>query len=191
MGGIGSGARQRYARKTDCMHRLDLASFRRDCFVAGYEGSVTWSRNGQKTGSIGYRLWQDKMQLHYAYTSGGEKWSVEDTFAFAFTAQPFGGERRWIVCPSCQRQCSVLYGGARFRCRRCHGAVYPSQYDPFPQLPWSRCHRVRERMGGEQRLSGAFPAKPKGMHWRTYNRLREADWRAFMALEDALEAAYV
>ena len=183
MGGIGSGARQRYACKTDTLHKLALASFNREWFVTGYNGTVTWSRNGRKTGSIGYRLWPDKMQLYYSHTSEGTKREIEDTFTFAFTAQPFGGQRRWIVCPSCQRRCSVLYGGARFRCRYCHGAVYPSQYERFPQLPWSRCHRVRDRLGGEPGLSSPFPPKPKGMHWRTYNRLHETDWNALMALE--------
>ena len=183
MGGIGSGARHRYARKTDEMHRLDLASFKRKQFAYGHSGTVTWSRNEHKTGSIGYRLWSDRMQLNYTTTSGGQKHSIEDTFMFAYTRQPFGGERRWIICPSCQRRCSVLYGGVHFRCRQCHGAVYPSQYEPFPQLPWSRCHAIRHKLGGEAGFSYPFPDRPKGMHWKTYYRLRDADWNAEAALD--------
>lgn len=188
MGGAGSGARLRHAPKTDMFHRVDLASFQQDWFKSAYTGSITWSRGGRKMASIGYRLWPNRMQLHYKHTRGGEEHAIEDTFMFAFTDQPFGGQRRWIVCPSCQRRCAVLYGGARFRCRQCQGAVYQSQYETFPQLPWSKCHRARENLGGEPGLASPFPNKPKGMHWRTYNRLRDTDWNAFMALESQLEA---
>ena len=186
MGGIGSGSRYRGAQRTETMYRLDLASFKREWFVFGHRGVVTWSRGGRKTGSIEYELWPNRMQLSYSNTNRGEKRMIEDVFTFGFTTQPFGGERRWIVCPSCQRRCAVIYGGMHFRCRQCHGAVYPSQYDPFPQLPWSRCHRVRDKLGGESGFGYGFPPRPKGMHWKTYYRLRDADWNAEMALDSLI-----
>ena len=61
--------------------------------------------------------------------------------------------------------------------------VYESQYDPYPQLPWSRCHRVRERLGGEAGFGNAFPRRPKGMHRKTYQRLLEEDLRASALLD--------
>jgi DNA-binding transcriptional regulator YiaG len=33
--------------------------------------------------------------------------------------------------------------------------------------------RIRERLGGRPDLRDPFPKKPKGMHWRTYNGLKE------------------
>jgi hypothetical protein len=34
----------------------------------------------------------------------------------------FGGCRHWFRCPSCQRRCRLIYGGAHFRCRICRRA---------------------------------------------------------------------
>ena len=171
------------ANQTDTFHKLDLSDFKRAWFVPGYRGTITWLRGGRRTGRIGYSLSPTEMQLDYSVTSYGEKRKIADTFVFDFTEQPFGGLRRWITCPSCQNRCRVLYGGVRFRCRQCHGAVYPSQYERFPQLPWSRCHRIREKLGGDAGFSYAFPSRPKGMHWKTYYRLRDADWEAEAALD--------
>lgn len=77
----------------------------------------------------------------------------------------------------------MLYGGAYFRCRHCHGLKYESQYEP----PWlrgtTRAQKIRERYGGSGSLDEPFPEKPKGMHWRTYERLVAEDERLTRAWE--------
>ena len=35
-----------------------------------------------------------------------------------------------------------------------------------------KAQKVRERLGGDLGVANPFPAKPKGMHWRRYDRLR-------------------
>ena len=188
MGGYGSGARHRWASKTDEFHKLDLASFKREWFESWRRGSLRWSRGGVQTGSIGYHLSPHSMRLTYSTTRQGERVSIDERFALAFTEQPFGGRRRWILCRSCGRRCRVLYGGAYFRCRQCWKATYPSQYETIRVRGLARAERVRDRLGGEPGFLNPFPDKPKGMHWRTYRRLERQDWAAADALDMVLYA---
>jgi hypothetical protein len=37
----------------------------------------------------------------------------------------------------------------------------------------TKTQAIRVKLGGEPGLIHDFPPKPKGMHWRTYYRLRE------------------
>ena len=186
MGGYGSGSNNRSASKTDEFHKLDLADFKRDWFDRSFSGTLRWSRGGHQTGSIGYRLQPFYMRLQYSVTRQGEKRPIDERFDFAFTEQPLGGHRRWIVCRSCNRRCRVLYGGTYFRCRQCYDATYPSQYE-FIRLPGiGRADRVRDKLGGDPGLLNPFPRKPKGMHWRTYLRLEREDRAAAERLERVL-----
>ncbi len=53
-----------------------------------------------------------------------------------------GGRRPWFRCPVCRRRVGVLYHAANlpFRCRRCSGLAYPSQY-PRRGTSYGRRHR--------------------------------------------------
>ena len=47
------------------------------------------------------------------------------------TDQPFGGTRRWWICPGCQRRCRVLFLvdlNGPLGCRRCSDARYLKDY---------------------------------------------------------------
>ena len=191
MGGYGSGANHRLASKTDEFRKLDLADFKRHWFERSFSGTLRWSRGGRETASIGYNLQPFYFRLQYSVTRQGEKVPIDERFDFAFTEQPFGGRRRWIICRSCNRRCRVLYGGAYFRCRQCYRATYPSQYEAIRVPGLSRAERARDKLGGEPGFINAFPLKPKGMHWRTYRQLQEQDWRATDALENALYSKFV
>ena len=188
MGGYGSGARNRGASTTDEFHKLDLAGFPREWFEGWRDGSMTWSRGERVTGSIGYRLAPGHMRLIYANGRDDRRQEIDERFDLAFTDQPFGGRRMWIVCRSCRQRCRVLYGGRYFRCRKCHRATYESQYKRICLRGIGSAQRVREKLGGPVGLAYAFPSKPKGMHWRTYRRLREADWAAVDKMKYALMA---
>jgi hypothetical protein len=190
MGGWGSGSRSRFAPKTDEFHKLDLADFKRHWFEHGFNGTCRWSRGDRETGSIGYMLRPDHMQLRYSVTRQGEKVSIDERFDFDFTEQPFGGMRRWIICRSCEKRCRVLYGGAYFRCRKCYEATYPSQYEQIRIPGLSRAERVRDRLGGAPGFIHAFPDKPKGMHWQTYRRLQAKDWDTTDSLDAALSSQF-
>ncbi len=89
----------------------------------------------------------------------------------------YGGERPWFRCPGCDTRVAILYGqklanGAsvknrRFKCRRCHNLVYPSQRETWRSRMFTKAEKLWGRIGGR------WGGKPKGMHWRTYNRLAD------------------
>jgi hypothetical protein len=69
----------------------------------------------------------------------------------------------------------VLYdGGESFACRRCYGLAYTSQQEAPIYRGLAVAQKIRERLGGSADIFDAFPDKPRGMHWTTYDRLRLA-----------------
>jgi hypothetical protein len=158
----------------------------------GAQGIVRWLRGDRETGAIGWMVTgpeQDSSErrpaallLHYQV---GEP--VCEQIALTWTSCPFGGQRPWWVCPGCGRRCAVLYGGVRFRCRRCHNLAYASTREEPYERALRRAQAIRQRLGGSPNLLAPFPAKPPRMHWRTYWRLAEeamaceAAWGAGLA----------
>lgn len=102
----------------------------------------------------------------------------------AWTPCNFGGKRPWFLCPSlgCWRRVATLYAGEVFACRTCHRLVYETQRLAGDRRAVRRAERIRIRLGGGGDVAAGFPRRPKGMHRRTYERLRgEADHAAFLA----------
>lgn len=107
-----------------------------------------------------------------------------------------GGERHWLLCPArgCGRRVAVLYGGAIFACRHCYRLAYPPQREKPGDRAARRADRIRDKMGWPGGiLEGGDWGKPKGMHWRTYERFcREHDAlsdRALVGIMDHLMGA--
>jgi hypothetical protein len=59
-------------------------------------------------------------------------------------------------------------------CRHCYGLAYESQQEPRHQRGLGKAQKIRMQLGGSQNMFEPFPDKPKGMHWRTYDRRRGA-----------------
>ncbi len=180
MGGMGSGRYASYGGLVDTCEdykQIDIAWLRRETSLTlGDTGRLTWSRNGQETGSISYRIETGGLRLIYRTRRAGGPWrDVADFIPFTYTTTNFGGERQWYCCPSCHNRCRILYGGSLFRCRRCHDLKYESQYENAIERTSSQRHKLRKRLGQVGSLDDPFPDKPKGMHWATYERLKARD----------------
>ena len=88
---------------------------------------------------------------------------------------------RWFRCAIhsngryCGRRVAKLYAaGELLACRHCYGLAYESQQEPMHQRGLGKAQKIRMQMGGSQNMFEPFPDKPKGMHWRTYDRRRGA-----------------
>lgn len=93
---------------------------------------------------------------------------------YTWTDQRLGGRRRWFECPDCSSRCAVIFEtGGRFTCRSCSGLSYQSQREAPHWRLLEQAQKIREQLGGSRNLTLPFPAKPKGMHIATYDRLRQ------------------
>jgi hypothetical protein len=67
----------------------------------------------------------------------------------------------------------VIYGVSKyFGCRRCYALVYPSQKESPGDRAARKADRIRKRLGWPVGILNESLGKPKGMHWRTYWRLK-------------------
>ena len=174
MGGYGSGRRSSKPKVEEC-NSLDANQLCRDgCLKNGWNGTSTWSRRGVRVSSIGMRTLGDSLHLSYRSRSAGRDWEdVEQSVRIERVPCRFGGSRAYFRC-DCGKRVIKLYGLARlFLCRHCYGLFHSSKNEGF----WDRS--LRQRTKHQRRLTddGSLEAyempKPKGMWWRTYNRLQE------------------
>lgn len=177
MGGIGSGRRWHFGASdtTDDYRFIDVRRWRRDGLLTPHQSfGWQWSRNGEVVASIRVRTELDRVILTYRHRSGGSDWQDESYPVYLdWTSCHLGGQRPWFLCPArgCGRRVAVLYGGAIFACRHCYRLAYPSQRETDDDRAARRADRIRERLGWEPGILNGNGLKPKGMHWRTFERL--------------------
>jgi hypothetical protein len=94
----------------------------------------------------------------------------------AVTEPHLGGIRLWFLCPITGQRARVLYlpdGQREFASREAHKLSYRSQGESHLLRSINQAQNVRARLGGELSIHSLFPSRPRGMHRRTYERLRE------------------
>jgi hypothetical protein len=157
---------------------------------------LRWSRAGRETGSIGGIALPDRITLLYRHKRGlnGEWEDAQESVEHAWTPCNFGGERPWFICPGagCGQRVAVLYGPGRyFLCRHCNDLAYQSQRDTKMHRALYRAQDIRRQLGGSANMMEPFPEKPKGMHWRTYERMwwahHEAEMEQLIGMREWLD----
>jgi len=88
------------------------------------------------------------------------------------------------------RCAALLYiGGAGiFACRHCYRLAYACQREASDDRAARRAANLRERLGWQAGIANPSGGKPKGMHWRTFERLT-AEHDAFVGVSLAGMAA--
>jgi hypothetical protein len=175
MGGFGSG-RHGGNDCTDDMRALDVRKLQRQRLLTpGNSLSWAWTRNGETTATINLVMGADRVTLDYRQRECGGDWRpMNYPVRLAWTGCNFGGRRVWWLCPAagCGRRVAVLFGGAVFACRHCHRLAYRSQREADHDRASRRADKLRDRLGWEPGILNGSGIKPKGMHWRTFERLQ-------------------
>ncbi len=127
--------------------------------------------------SILVRTEHSRVVLIYRHQSYGEDWEDKNYPVYLdWTDCHLGGKRPWFLCPAlgCERRVAILYGGSIFACRHCYQLAYPSQHEEAYDRAARRADKIRERLSWEQGILNCRGwKKPKGMHWKTFQRLNK------------------
>ena len=177
MGGMGSGSYYRWdtTDTTDDYRSIDVRRWKRDGFLQPHQSfDCKWSRHGEVVASIRVRTEPNRVILTYRRRSSVEDWKDKSyPICLDWTACNLGGKRPWFLCPArgCGRRVAILYGGGIFACRHCYQLAYPSQRETGYYRMARRADRIREKLGWEPGILNDSEWKPKGMHWKTFERL--------------------
>lgn len=157
---------------------------RRGLPVEGWAGSMAWrgDYSGRQTMVLKFRTaiktdelvgWVDLE--HPASRLQGEGKPQAYRVHLEGARQPFGGVRWFFACPAtCERAHKLFLpiGGNRFLSRQAYRLGYACQRETGHDRAVSRAWKARLALGGkrgENPLGSPLP-KPKGKHWRTFDR---------------------
>ena len=182
MGGMGSGRGQGGKSTTSDMHPLDIRRLHRaGLLTPGRDFGWQWTVCGREVFSIQARSEAERLILNYRTRSRGGEWRpMEYPVYLEWTNCTLGGRRPWFLCPAngCGRRVAVLFGASIFACRHCQKLAYECQREPDDYRAMRRADTIRRRLGWGAGIANPEGGKPKGMHWRTFERLI-AEYRAF------------
>ncbi len=178
MGGLNSGRPRERVLVENCL-TMDASFLRRiGCFEGITRKQLSWSRNDKvsATGHIDVTLFPKERPRAVVKLDG----LPPQTIRLTHTRPNLGGQRWWLICPVTGRRCRTLYlppGGDRFLGRQAANIAYRSSGLGYAERIRWRAQQLRDLLPGA--MADSYPARPKGMHRRTYdrivNRLREAD----------------
>jgi hypothetical protein len=145
---------------------------------------MAWNIDDKPYGGIQVQTGSDGVILRFQCKGlESSEWKlVEQNVPITWTGCALGGRRPWFVCNSednsgtrCSRRAAKIYLGAYpvFACRCCQGLTYASQKQTPHLRLISKAMKIRMRLGGSPNLFDPFPDRPKGLHRKTYERLRK------------------
>lgn len=175
MGGRGSGRRSSYIGKPETQDSmpLDIRKItRKGLLVPGNRFSWQWTVNERPVAGISLRVDYGK-SIVLAWRTKSKNEVVEQRVQTQTSPCHLGGHRHWFTCPACSKRVAVLYApGRNFACRQCCRLGYATQKEGIGDRASTKADKLRKRLGWEAGILNGDGAKPIGMHWKTYWRLK-------------------
>lgn len=174
MGGSGSGNWYRVSKKNLVEHccSIDVRQLNRwGCLEQRLRYPLKWN-NGS---NIVIETKPGAIELTYSISRNDQlREDVHITVPLSWSSCNYGRERPWFICPgkSCGRRVAKLYlAGKYFLCRHCHDLVYSSQREHKAFRLQDKAQKICRRLGAKTCNDLFTASKPKGMHWKTYEKL--------------------
>ena len=140
------------------------------------------------TGWIDYYVWNDGESVRLRIENS--RMTLVDRGQVIYldkTKCNYGGFRYWFNCPGCNRRSAILYEKQQeFLCRICHKLPYKSQMEGKIDTLIRRTKKIRKRLGDYDDLSEVITCKPKGMHWKTFQKLKKKELAASQEYVEAV-----
>lgn len=175
MGGIGSGRDWICTNSTvDNYRAIDIRKWHREgMLIPDTIFRKKWTHDGKTVRSLDVFVEEDCVTLKYQYRHLSKCKYMNYSIDLEWTSCNLGGKRPWFLCPArrCGRRVAILYGGAVFSCRHCYRLAYPSQRENHGDRASRKANKMRQRLGWKPGIFNEEPLKPKGMHWKTFERL--------------------
>lgn len=168
MGGFGSGFQLAAKAATDETDRLRIREWANR--APGLEVAYRLTRGGWlELGKVRVLTGHDSLTLTFTPPDSA---AWQQTIRIARAPCTLGGSRPWFACPRCGRHCATLYRGRYgYACRTCNRLNYPSTRENAGDRAARRADKIRARLGWTPGILNGHEGKPKGMHWRTFERL--------------------
>jgi len=142
-------------------------------------GNWRWTYNDKFISTISYEsntINQSNAWIRVYYTNTSTQEKQDYKIRLSTSSPHYGGRRWWFHCPvaGCNKRVGVLYLATIFACRHCRNLAYPSQNQALYDRYMDRAFELARKLGHDgDMISGFDGDKPKGMHWKTYERKKE------------------
>jgi hypothetical protein len=174
-----------YRRTLDQEPRFDVREWDRDGLLTAHSSvphEITFaitahSADRQSSSRVGVIVRGDVVELSYEDRTRlrPDLPTVRTTTTFVYTDTRFGGRRRWLACPGCDRPCCVLYYATlRFVCARCARCCLPyaSQCETPADRMRRRAAKGRHKLNASAEIAPDAIRRPKHMRRKTFDYLR-------------------
>ena len=144
--------------RTDILRSIDIRTLKKQGLLIPANFRRRFARDG-------YSHYQNEL---LSVELGGNHYII----TVVRTATEFRGRRERFRCPKCDERRAILYlWESDLTCRTCNGFAYPSQLERKPERAPRKARNIRKKLGWSTNFMDAPGSKPKGMHWRTFDRL--------------------